>query len=123
MPKVQNPDVEPMDDTELAPAEEKTAPVESKNSSIDDKKAARKRLEERVKVTIASDPNDPCGNVDVTLGVNGVVVRVKRDVPVMLKRKFLGPLTDAVKKVYTVGDNGEITGERLVPRFNYTIHG
>lgn len=117
MPKVQNPDVEPMDDTELAPAEDKTAPV------ADDKKAARKRLEERVKVTIASDPNDPCGNVDVTLGVNGVVVRVKRDVPVMLKRKFLGPLTDAVKKVYTVGDNGEITGERLVPRFNYTIHG
>ena len=79
--------------------------------------------EERVKVTIASDPNDPCGNVDVVLGVNGYVVRVKRDTPVMLKRKFLGPLKDAVKKVYDVGDNGEIIRERLIPRFNYTIQG
>ena len=104
----------------------KVQPVEQNEMDevVEAKEVAPKvNPEERVKVTIASDPNDPCGNVDVVLGVNGYVVRVKRDTPVMLKRKFLGPLKDAVKKVYDVGDNGEIIRERLIPRFNYTIHG
>lgn len=110
MPKVQTVDQTDIEDV-----------VEAKEEAP--KETPKENPEARVKVTIASDPNDPCGNVDVVLGVNGYVVRVKRDTPVMLKRKFLGPLRDAVKKVYDVGDNGEITRERLIPRFNYTIHG
>ena len=90
--------------------------------------AAAKRAEQkaymnqRVKVKIHSDPNDPSGGMlDVKLSCNGEMVLVKRDEVAMLKRKHLCVLQDAVKTTYVLDANGSVVGEKLVPRFSYTV--
>lgn len=77
--------------------------------------------EKRVKLKIASDANDPMGLNDVVVGVNGEVIRIKRDHTVMVKRKFVAALEDAVKITYVTDANGQVTGERKTPRYNMTV--
>lgn len=77
--------------------------------------------DKRVKIKIASDPNDPMGLNDVVVGVNGEVIRIKRDHNVMVKRKYVAALEDAVKLSYVTDSNGQLIGERKIPRYNMTV--
>lgn len=86
------------------------------------KAEAKAYMNQRVKVKIHSDPNDPAGGMlDVKLSCNGDMVLVRRDEVVLLKRKHLCALRDAVKKTYVLDANGSVVGEKLVPRFSYTV--
>lgn len=94
---------------------------DSKQSTKKDPKQDPAYWEKRVKLKIASDANDPMGLNDVVVGVNGEVIRIKRDHTVMVKRKFVAALGDAVKITYVTDANGQVTGERKTPRYNMTV--
>ena len=100
-----------------------TSSVESSQPAEKHVRQTKEDLNKRIRVKIASDPNDPMGMSEVVLGCNGEVVRVKRDVVVPLKMKHFYALKDATRKVYDRGPNGEITGERLSPRYSFSVEG
>lgn len=77
----------------------------------------------RIKIKIASDPNDPIGSQDVTVGWNGDFISIKRDVPVMVKPGHLSVLQNAVQTSYIIGKDGEVTGQRETPRYNIQVLG
>ena len=77
----------------------------------------------RIKIKIASDPNDPVGAADVTVGWNGEFISIKRDVPVMVKPGHLSVLQHAVQTSYIIGKDGEISGQRETPRYNIQVLG
>ena len=80
------------------------------------------QAETRYRVTINSD-NRAGGDKDVALILNGRVIQIKRNVPVLLTREQLEILQNAEERAYKVSDGGQT---RVVPgtkRFSYILHG
>lgn len=103
-------------------SEDKTAEVQNEEvKAPKDPKQDKAYWEKRVKLKIASDANDPMGLNDVVVGVNGEVIRIKRDHIVLVKRKFVAALEDAVKITYVTDKDGLLTGTRRTPRYNMTV--
>lgn len=104
-------------------SEDKTQDQEhdDKTKAKVDPKQTAEYWEKRVKLSIASDANDPMGLHDVLVSVNGEAIRIKRDHTVMVKRKHVAALKDAVKITHVTDKDGLVTGTRRTPRYNMTI--
>lgn len=94
--------------------EAKPAVVEVSGNNADPELSGK-----RAKLTIFEQDTD-LGKLDVTLGLNGVAYRIKRNMMVDVPVELIGVLRDSVEEVYEA--NGGQVVKRQRPRFSYQVH-
>lgn len=98
---------------EQVTAERNVVPSESPKSPASEK---------RIKIRIASDRGGG-GSDDVVVSVNGEALLIKRDTEVIVRERYYSALMNAVQEEWNTDQDGNVTGVRLVPRYNVQVVG